>query len=233
MLGKRVRVPNAAASVLSAEPAMKRPSRLPFSTSGHWSALLHAIVVVAVVVSWLLARQNAELRDDINRLRMNAFMPHPRMPVPAFRASSITGDSITIAGDNSSVQVLFFFSASCSFCIESTEGWKEIADSINASATGDVIWVSLSGANSTKEYVAQHSIEEPVVLMPDRKVAEMYHANGVPLTVVLDANGRVRFSRLRAIVGQSVVDSVVNASRASAFVDAAPAIPTVRSLGRD
>jgi peroxiredoxin len=143
----------------------------------------------------------------------SAFQPHVGMPVPAFRASTLSGDSITLGHESGPRQLLFFLSTSCGFCLESLEGWKRIAEVITRDSTSsiEVLWVSLSSADSTKEYVERHGILQPVLLMNDRKMAGVYHANLVPLTVLLDG-GRVSYARVRAISHAETIDSVLAAA---------------------
>jgi peroxiredoxin len=165
------------------------------------------------VAFWRLTRQSAELRAELAHSRTSAFQPHVGMPVPAFRASTVAGDSITLGGEGGPRQLLFFFSTSRGFCLQSLEGWKQVADVLSDDSTSavQVLWVSLSSADSTKEYVERHGILQPVLLMNDRKMAGVYHANLVPLTVLLDG-GRVSYARVRAISHAETIDSVLAAA---------------------
>ena len=68
--------------------------------------------------------------------------------------------------------------------------------------------MSLSRADSTREFVQQNDIEQPVVLMNDRRMAGIYHANLVPLTVLLDG-GTVSYARTRAVSAPAEEDSII------------------------
>lgn len=178
-----------------------------------WSVLVYIALLGALLLTWRLARQSADLRAELARARARVFQPHLGMPVPAFRTSTLSGDSITLGHESGPRQLLFFLSTSCGFCLESLEGWKRIAEVITRDSTSsiEVLWVSLSSADSTKEYVERHGILQPVLLMNDRKMAGVYHANLVPLTVLLDG-GRVSYARVRAISHAETIDSVLAAA---------------------
>jgi peroxiredoxin len=178
--------------------------------------LVYAGLLVALLLTWRLTRQSADLRSQLARTRISVLQPHVGMPVPAFRTSTVSGDSITLGGDDGPRQLLFFLSTSCGFCLESLEGWKRIGEVIARDSTSsvEVLWVSLSSADSTKEYVERHGIRQPVLLMNDRKMAGFYHANLVSLTVLLNDSGVVSYARLRAVEGEAAVDSILSATLA-------------------
>jgi peroxiredoxin len=176
-----------------------------------WPVVVYSALVAALILAWRLSRQSADLRAELARSRIAAFEPHVGMPVPAFRAPAVDGDSITLGGESGRRQLLFFFSTTCGFCFESLEGWKAIARRLMTDSTApvEVIWVSLSRADSTREFVQLNAIEQPVVLMNDRRMAGIYHANLVPLTVLLD-RGTVSYARTRAVAAPAEEDSIVS-----------------------
>jgi peroxiredoxin len=138
------------------------------------------------------------------------------MVVPTFRALTLGGDSVTIGATPGRRQVLLFFTTTCPYCLASLPAWRRIAAADSAEPTRfDLIGVSLDSAEQSSRYVMVHAVPFLVVMLPERKLARLYRASSVPLTMVLDSTGRVVYARLGQLPLQ-VADSVISAARGSA-----------------
>jgi hypothetical protein len=71
------------------------------------------------------------------------------------------------------------------------------------------LWVSLSSRDSTRDYVAEHGIAAPVAFFPDSRTRRAYGVHGVPVTIVLDARGRVVHARRAELSTAASIDSVI------------------------
>jgi peroxiredoxin len=131
------------------------------------------------------------------------------------RAASLAGDSLTIGETRSHrAQLLLIFSPSCQFCRQSMPAWQSAAAQLAASADSvDVVWLSLGTADSTQAWANEHGVREPVLLMPKGKPRATWRIKGVPLTLVLDWQGQVRYVRGAVIRDGATVDSIVRAAR--------------------
>ena len=107
------------------------------------------------------------------------------------------------------------YTTTCPYCLSSIPAWKQIkaaADTMT-SIRAAVYGVSLDSADVTRQYIAQHALPYPTVRFPDDKVAGMYRAGTVPVTLVLDERGRAIYSRTGELKDPAAIDSVMQAIR--------------------
>lgn len=71
---------------------------------------------------------------------------------------------------------------------------QRIADSLERNGRHDVVFVSISPRDSTLAYVAEHGIKQRVVLLDDVRTTRLFRIKGVPMLLVLDRFGRVRYA---------------------------------------
>jgi peroxiredoxin len=174
-----------------------------------------ALAVACLLVS-VLGFQNRALRREVRHLRFQDGIPHEGLVVPAFRAATLTGDSVTIGGmEPGGRQVLFFFNTTCPYCLRSLPAWKMIATQVRAVGAPpiDVFGVALDSLEPARRYVAEHQMQFPVVRFPNTRIAAVYRATGVPITVVLDHEGNVLYGHGGPVVPGPVVDSILSAAR--------------------
>ena len=136
--------------------------------------------------------------------------PYPGFYVPAIDAATLAGDTVRL-GECAPrrIQLLFVFSTTCDFCRASLTAWKTIASELRDDSGVEIYGISVDSVEATRAFLAQHDIEFPVVSFAERKVRALYRSGIVPQTVVLDAEGMVRYARLGAITEAVVVDSVL------------------------
>lgn len=170
-------------------------------------------VMTSLVV--LLSMQMKPLRAQARELMLRKALPYIGQVQPTLRAVTLDGDSVTI-GETAShrAQVLLFFSPSCTYCRETAPSWKQVAQALAVSRDSvDVLWVSTGDADSTRAWAAEHGLREPVVLMPRGKARATWRIKGVPLTLITDWQGQVRYVRPSVIRTVATQDSIVLAAR--------------------
>jgi peroxiredoxin len=175
------------------------------------AALVAALVLVAV-----LASKNQSLQREVRRLRVQDKTPHAGVVVPAFRAATLNGDSVTVGEmSDGGRQVLFYFTSTCPYCIQTLPAWKTIASEVRTRDrdVAAVFGISLDSMDATTRYAAVHALPFPVLRFPDAKTAALYRAVGVPITVVLDHDGNVLYGRAGALTERAAIDSVLAAVR--------------------
>ena len=126
---------------------------------------------------------------------------------------------MTVAGDTVKVgsaadggrQVLFFLTTTCPYCVQSLQGWRQLAGAAQSLNGVAVFGVSLDSLRQTRLYAERHKLAFPVLLFPEPKLAFIYRAQRVPVTMVLDSVGRILYSRVGLFEGLSASDSVLSA----------------------
>jgi hypothetical protein len=173
-------------------------------------------VVSALALAVILATKEVQLRalrplsHELKRLRA---MPATGDYVPLLRATSIAGDSMTVGETKPGrSQVLFAISTSCVICEAVRPTLERIADSLRT-ADHDVIWLSISGRDSTVAYRSAHQIRDPMVLLEDVRTTRLFGIKGVPLVIVLDAKGRVWHAHGSRFATTAAVDSILMTAR--------------------
>jgi len=182
--------------------------------------LPYAALAVAAVLVVVLGQQKRDLIEQVEKarydLREARTTPMRGMWMPAFQAPTIEGQAATIGQvEGEGRQVLLMYTTTCPFCLSSIPAWKQIkatADTMTSMRTA-VYGVSLDSVNVTRDYIAQHRLPYPTVRFPDEKVAGMYRAGTVPVTLVLDERGRTIYSRTGELKDPAAIDSVMQAIR--------------------
>jgi peroxiredoxin len=125
----------------------------------------------------------------------------------------LNGDSIRIvSGDTATRQVLLVFTTTCRYCEASLPAWNDLARSIGRQGT-TVVGISLDSLDQTRRYCERHGLEYPVIRFGSEAYRRMYHANTVPITMVIDGGGRVIYARMGVLETDAARDSIVAAVR--------------------
>jgi peroxiredoxin len=183
--------------------------------------LPYAALAVAAVLVVVLAQQKRSLIRDVEKarfeLRQARTEPLRGMYVPAFQAATVEGQPATIGEVpvEGGRQVLLMYTTTCRYCLSSIPAWKRIkaaADTMQ-SVRAAVYGVSLDSVDVTRQYIAKHQLPYPTVRFPSDKVAGMYRAGTVPITLVLDEQGRAIYTRTGELKDPQAIDSVLAAIR--------------------
>jgi peroxiredoxin len=167
---------------------------------------------LACLLVVVLALQNRQLQRRYGELLARTRPPNPGLYAPAARLPTLQGDSVTIGEPPpGGQQLLFVFTTTCPYCRASLAAWEAIAGVARSSAGTEVYGVSLDSLPPTRKYVETHKLSFPVLALPPGRLPVLYRAYTVPLTMIIDADGRVAYSRLGLLAGQVAVDSVVAA----------------------
>jgi len=170
----------------------------------YYRLLIQVALASAIALVVALGLQNRSLKERHRELTRLYRGPYPGLYLPAFDAVTIDGDSLRIGEPPDGMsQTLFFFTTTCPHCRATVPAWKQIAASVNA------VGVQLDSSHLAQDYVRDHGLQFPVVHSSDRRLLRVYRVVGVPLTVVVDASGRVTYSHRGRITDQAVVDSVL------------------------
>jgi peroxiredoxin len=177
-----------------------------------------AALVAAAALVVVLAVQKRRLDTEVGDLRAR-YMQALREPIrgmymPAFATSTLDGAPATIGqAPAAGRQVLLVYTTTCQFCLASLPAWKQIKSTLDTLSTvkAQVYGVSLDSIEVTRRYSARHALPYPTVRFPEEKLVSMYRAGAVPVTLVLDEEGRTIYSRVGQVSEPVVIDSVIAA----------------------
>jgi peroxiredoxin len=175
--------------------------------------LVAALGIATALVVMLTLRVQSVSRS-YQRLAFLSARPHAGIAVPTFQASTLEGNSVTVGEirDSAPAQVLFVFDTKCPYCRQTIPVWKRIADSLGRlPRPPQVLGVSLDSLEVTEMYAKEHALPYPVVRFPLRKLARLYRATTIPVTMVLDYQGTVVFAHTGLLDQPAVLDSVYGA----------------------
>ena len=183
-------------------------------------SLPYVALAAAAALVVVLGQQKRALIEQMEQtqyqLRQARTEPMRGMWMPAFQAPTIEGQPATIGEvPGEGRQVLLMYTTTCPYCLSSIPAWKQIkaaADTMT-SIRAAVYGVSLDSVNVTRDYIAKHRLPYQTVRFPDEKVAGMYRAGTVPVTLVLDERGRAIYSRTGELKDPAAIDSVMQAIR--------------------
>jgi peroxiredoxin len=183
--------------------------------------LPYAALAAAAVLVVVLAQQKRTLIHDVEKarfeLRQARTEPLRGMYVPAFQAATLEGQPATIGEVpvQGGRQVLLMYTTTCPYCLSSIPAWKQLkaATDTMTSVRAAVYGVSLDSVDATRQYIARHRLPYQTVRFPNDKVAGMYRAGTVPITLVLDEQGRTIYTRTGELKDPQAIDSVLAAVR--------------------
>ncbi|HLM66638.1 MAG TPA: redoxin domain-containing protein [Longimicrobium sp.] len=177
---------------------------------------LAAAAVLVVVLGQQKRALITQVEETQMQLRKARTEPLRGMYMPAFQAQTVEGGSATIGElPAEGRQVLLMYTTTCRFCLSSIPAWKQITAAVDTMTTmrATVYGVSLDSADVTKQYVVKHGLPYQTVRFPNERVAGMYRAGTVPVTLVLDEQGRTVYSRTGELREKAAIDSVIAAIR--------------------
>jgi peroxiredoxin len=176
-------------------------------------ALLAASLLV-VVLGVQKRRLDAEVSDLRGQVTRAMREPTRGMYMPAFTTATLDGRPATIgSAPATGRQVLLVYTTTCRYCLASLDSWKKIATTLDtlSSVRAEVFGVSLDSVEATRKYSQRHALPYPTVRFPEDKLVSMYRAGAVPVTLVLDEEGRTIYSRVGQLSDQVAIDSVIAA----------------------
>jgi thiol-disulfide isomerase/thioredoxin len=147
---------------------------------------VRALVAGAACVLALLgsgeAAANAELR------------PWQRGETPTLVSTTTAGDAFDLARLKGRVVVVNFWATWCEPCMAEMPSLQRLRERLRGKPF-ELVTVNFGeGSEKIQAFLERHKLSVPVVLDPDKEAAKAWGAGGLPMTFVLDATGRVRYS---------------------------------------
>ena len=163
--------------------------------------LLIVFVTAAAGAAVYFWRQNAELRN-----RLQASGPKPgeqsadvvRMvregdELPEFTATNINGQPVQVAARGAGNTLLFIYSPSCDRCEASIPSWVKVSKKLSEFHSSTRIFaLSIEDSYTTVQHARKMKLPFAVVPFPSVELQKKYGVTEVPLTVLLDQQGKVQ-----------------------------------------
>jgi thiol-disulfide isomerase/thioredoxin len=183
----------------------------------HRVPLLAAALVAACALVVVLGLQNRRLRAAHAALAERADQPYVGMTVPVMPVRAVNGAPLELGAPHLGAQILYFYTTGCPFCRASIPAVVALA----ARAGGALVGVGAGSADELRAHARASGFAFPVVELDDR-ARKLFRADDVPLVLVVDRAGEVRYRHL----GQVRTDDVDEIVAAAAI----PAVPRALSL---
>lgn len=111
---------------------------------------------------------------------------------PVFDAQWLRGGSFSLSDFRGGPLLLHFWASWCAICrveqssIEAiAEDWPVLTVAMQSGDTGEV-----------RRYLDKHELAFPVVVDEEGRLARLYGVTGVPVSFVIDADGRIRYTEV-------------------------------------
>jgi peroxiredoxin len=112
---------------------------------------------------------------------------------PDFALPSLHDGNLRLSEYRSEVVVLAFWASWCARCNQAMPLYKSLYSQYQASGL-QVLTVAIDGEpDIAKQLVEDFGLEFPILLDRDHQVSRMYELGKMPMTVVIDREGRVVF----------------------------------------
>lgn len=152
-------------------------------------------LVMAAILVLILVQQNrsfkARLADEEQVSRWLA----PGSYAPATSAATLDNMPVHVGvPDNQGRQAIFFFNTTCPYCQASISSWNDLYTTARATQSASVIGVSFDSVALTRSYVTTEDVRYPVTSLPSQRIASIYKVTSVPLSLIVDSDGRVLYS---------------------------------------
>jgi peroxiredoxin len=163
------------------------------------SARGNALTVILMILVVIMGAEIVYLITQ-NRYLQSLLAEAPQLQVlqkgqavPPVTATDLDGDDASLRyGAGAPSTVLIWFSPSCHLCAENTLFWNDLYDRYKASPQLRFLAMSDSDAEETRNYVADHALQVPVLSVTDDRLIDAYNGHVMPQTALISPRGDVK-----------------------------------------
>ena len=178
---------------------MRLPQKISLKMPGRLALIALALLFAVAPAQ---ARHDAEPSTGLSTIHFN-------QPPPDFTFSDASGEAQRLSALRGKPVVINFWATWCHACIDEMPAFEQLQKTY-----GDrVAFITLSNepAGTARGYLAQHNLRLPLLEDPNRAVFTAYSVAIYPVTIVVNAIGRVSYvsvggldwSELRAAVDKA------------------------------
>lgn len=170
------------------------------------AAACAALAILLLVIARALAPSTAQARASVGQAAAS-------FSLPAAQHDQTLARPILFAGHGARPTLLVFFNTLCVHCVAGVQAAHATGVGAPGQPPVDVIYVDAPGENAeiTGQYMARLSLDAPVLLDKDARVASRYGVSYYPSIVLVDARGVIRavwigapsVSQLRSAIARS------------------------------
>lgn len=116
-------------------------------------------------------------------------------PAPAYAATTLDGDSVSLAGERGKVVLLNIWATWCHPCREELPILQRLHET-NADRGLRMVGVSVDAAGEEakiRSFVRDFGLTYPIWLDPDERISSLYLAPGVPASYLIGRDGTLRW----------------------------------------
>lgn len=114
-------------------------------------------------------------------------------PAPTFTLEDVASGPVTFPGDGrGKVVIIHFWLSSCDFCRDEMQAIDALRRQLG---TGDLMALSVNAGDqrsAAERYIRDLHLSYPVLLDPAGAAARRYGVTAVPMTFIVDREGRIR-----------------------------------------
>ena len=124
------------------------------------------------------------------------------LPVPSYRAVSISGDSVTLASQQGKVVLLNIWATWCHPCRDEIPELREIHAKYKDRGL-ELVGVSVDAdgqEDNIREFMKEFEMTYPVWLDPAERISTQFLTIGVPTTFLIDRKGLLRWRKTGPVV---------------------------------
>jgi peroxiredoxin len=128
-------------------------------------------------------------------------------PAPAFAATSLAGETVSLAAFHGKPVILRFWSTECKYCRADTPIFNRYFDEYKEQGLGVIYINTESSIAEVREFVEDLEVIFPVVAQGG-EIAEKFQVRIVPQTIILDPEHRIKAAILGGVSKEELQDLV-------------------------
>ncbi len=178
------------------------------------AALSAYVVAYGKDAAQVSARSAAPAQQSKSRSRVRRGVPAVAQPAPDFTLKDIAGNEVKMTDYKGKVVVINFWATWCGPCRLETPWLVELREQYKKQGF-EIIGVSVDSLGEydpaeVSEFIKKHKIEYPIVMATKEMVTAFGPVTGLPTTIVIDRQGKIRHRHRGLISFEDIKGKVVN-----------------------
>ncbi|MGE0129010.1 MAG: TlpA family protein disulfide reductase [Blastocatellales bacterium] len=178
------------------------------------AALSAYVVVYGKDAAQVSARSAAPAQQGKSRSRMRRVAPAVAQPAPVFALKDIAGNEVKLADYKGKVVVINFWATWCGPCRLETPWLVELREQYKKQGF-EIIGVSVDSLDEydpadVSAFIKEHKVSYPIVMASKQVVSDFGPVTGLPTTLVIDRQGKIRYRHRGLISFDDLKGKVVN-----------------------